>query len=96
MKDLGGGKARMEGALEQEELLCIACEVPMEVGFMVDSAHAAILQSRWCAGVPQKSWTGSEVHSKQFKAAIKVTTYRCPSCGRLESFALQEPEEKAQ
>lgn len=82
--------------MSNDELLCLSCEVPMEVGFLLDRTHAALMQARWCEGVPKPSFFGGELSSKQAKEGLRVTTYRCPSCGRLESFALPEPERNDQ
>lgn len=72
------------------ELKCLRCQSPMEEGFVLDTAHGGIRQSRWSPGKPQPSfWTG-EVKSNQFMAARRVTTYRCPTCGYLESYALEQ------
>lgn len=77
--------------MADEQLLCIACEVPMEPGFIADMSHGTILQSRWCGGEPQAGWLGGEVSGKQHKAGLKITVYRCPTCGRLEPYAIQPP-----
>ncbi len=70
---------------------CLRCDVPLEPGFIADSAHAAILQARWCAGEPRPaSFLGmslGEVSPSHLARALKITAQRCPSCGRLELFA---------
>ena len=70
---------------------CLRCETPMEVGFLTDQAYGGIAQTRWCRGVPQPSFWSGEVKGSQMRAGCRVTTMRCPKCGYLESYALDEP-----
>jgi len=59
----------------------------MELGFLVDHAHAALRVGRWCPGTPDPSFWSGEMSRAQYKAANVVTTFRCPECGYLESYA---------
>lgn len=67
---------------------CQQCDTEMEKGFVPDYHHK--MSSRrptWVSGSPETSWfSGLNIPDLQ----IPVTTYRCPICGRLESFALFE------
>jgi hypothetical protein len=57
----------------------------MEEGFLLDQTHGGNAQANWIEGVPTPSfWTGLKLGDRQ---RIPVTTYRCGSCGYLESFA---------
>lgn len=58
----------------------------MEEGFIPDRGHAnAKQQQQWTEGVPLRSfWRGLTSSGKE---QYPVTTYRCPRCGRLESYA---------
>jgi hypothetical protein len=57
----------------------------MDEGFIVDDTHGGVMQSQWTEGKPKVSfWFGVRVAKKERHA---VTTYRCPSCGYLESYA---------
>lgn len=58
----------------------------MEAGFLLDhQAHASGTQSAWIDGAPERSiWTGIKLKGHQ---RLPVTTYRCPKCGFLESYA---------
>jgi hypothetical protein len=70
---------------------CPKCDGEMEQGFILDLAHGNYYQiaSRWAAGVPQKSWfTGTKPVPKD--TVIPVGTFRCVTCGFLESYARQE------
>ena len=57
----------------------------MEEGFLLDKTHGANLNSHWVAGAPDRSfWTGVKVRGKRL---VAVRTFRCTSCGLLESYA---------
>ena len=57
----------------------------MEAGYVLDLMHGGYAQGAWVDGPPEKSfWTGLKVHGHQ---RVPVTTYRCPHCGYLESYA---------
>jgi hypothetical protein len=66
---------------------CIRCNGELEKGFMVDTADSGITrQANWASGTPNTSfWRVSAVQSSN--KTLAVVTYRCKSCGRLESFA---------
>jgi hypothetical protein len=57
----------------------------MERGFLVDHSHGTSYPLSWVAGIARWSWWAG----LQVKRADKmpVTAYRCPQCGKLESFA---------
>jgi len=66
--------------------VCPKCSVALERGVVVDHAHYGLpmLQS-WVAGVATKHWfTGLQVPRGR---KMPVATWRCPSCGYLESYA---------
>jgi predicted nucleic-acid-binding Zn-ribbon protein len=64
---------------------CPKCSGRMEEGFVLDRTYGANLQATWVEGSPTKSfWTGVQVRGRQ---RLPVTTFRCSSCGYLESFA---------
>lgn len=68
---------------------CPKCDGVMEQGFILDLMQGGQVASRWAAGVPQKSfWTGLKGVIED--TVIPVGTFRCASCGFLESFARQE------
>jgi len=64
---------------------CPKCQGQMQIGFIEDSSYAAILVSTWQGGLPEKNFLGSL--KTRGKTRIKITTYRCTSCGYLESYA---------
>jgi len=60
----------------------------MEQGFVLDNARNTRAVSHWVAGAPLKSfWTGTQVPEDKL---VPIGTYRCSSCGYLESYARQE------
>jgi hypothetical protein len=64
---------------------CIRCHAQMESGWVPDNTHSGLQQQNWSTGEPQPSfWTGLKVEGDQ---VIPVTTFRCPKCGYLESYA---------
>jgi hypothetical protein len=57
-------------------------------GFITDYSHGAVQPAQWLEGPPQKSfWMGTKVAAKDL---VPVGTFRCPSCGYLESYARPE------
>lgn len=74
--------------MSTQSLVCPKCEGEMVQGFVPDHGHGgAILVSSWVAGPPAKSfWYGTKVQGK----GIPIGTFRCASCGYLESYARAE------
>ena len=59
----------------------------MERGFLVDHAHGAstIAAPEWAEGLAERSfWTGVKMSGRERR---RVETFRCESCGYLESYA---------
>jgi len=71
---------------------CPKCSHTMERGFLFDRAHGDYGQpGDWVEGVPRKSfWFGTIVHGR---AKHEITTFRCTSCGFLESYALEDKKD---
>ena len=64
---------------------CPHCRQTMEQGVIVDHGHGAAYGAAWVAGsVEWSRWTGLKLKGKE---KLPILTYRCPNCGRLESFA---------
>lgn len=65
----------------------------MERGYGLDNTYIGVLRGQWAAGDPQESWwTGLKVDKA---AKMPITMFRCPRCGRLESYAWPKPAEPA-
>ena len=64
---------------------CPKCRSTMEEGFIKDQGHGTVHPSQWVEGAPETSfWTGIKTRGKE---QFAVATYRCSSCGYLESYA---------
>ena len=64
---------------------CPKCQARMESGFVLDTSHGMPTQAEWTSGEPSSSfWTGIRMKGR---ARHHVTTYRCPKCAYLESYA---------
>lgn len=71
---------------------CPKCGGGMKQGFIMDFAHSQFLVSQWAPGAPKRSfWMGTK---KPKEGLISVGTYRCDSCGFLESYARPEFDAK--
>jgi hypothetical protein len=71
--------------LQQRNPECPKCRHGMEAGFIPDASYGAILIGSWLEGGPEKGWAGSV--KLKGKRKFDITTYRCTSCGYLESYA---------
>ena len=64
---------------------CPKCRAPMERGFLVDHTHGGVAPSEWADGLAERSfWTGVKMRGRERR---RVETFRCESCGYLESYA---------
>lgn len=64
---------------------CPKCREEMEEGFIADFTYGGIATSKWVEGEPEDSfWTGTKTKGKR---QVEVLTFRCSSCGYLESYA---------
>jgi hypothetical protein len=67
---------------------CPKCNGRMQQGFVLDNTYGARVVSQWAADAPLKSfWTGTKPPEGDL---IPIGTYRCESCGYLESYAREE------
>ena len=68
---------------------CPKCKAGMEQGFVLDNKHHHDrVVSHWAAGAPLKSfWLGTKLPEEKL---VPIGTYRCSSCGYLESYAKPE------
>jgi hypothetical protein len=57
----------------------------MDEGFLKDEGYGAVYPTQWVEGHPEKSfWETTKTRGKR---QVPVATYRCSSCGYLESYA---------
>jgi hypothetical protein len=65
---------------------CIRCHTQMEVGYVPDGTHSGFQRQSWFPGEPKPSfWMGLKLKADEL---VPVTTFRCPKCGYLESYAI--------
>lgn len=76
----------MPATSRSEKRVCPYCRVAMEQGFVIDRQHHSKPGvQQWAEGTPEPSfWTGLKLKGKRVK---KVSTWRCPDCGLLQSYA---------
>jgi hypothetical protein len=66
---------------------CIRCDGELENGFILDKGDGgSTSQALWASGDPNTSFRQMSA-VKPGNKTLPVITYRCKSCGRLESFA---------
>jgi Domain of unknown function (DUF6487) len=71
--------------MTNESAGCPKCNGTMEVGFILEGGEGRYVDV-WVEGAPMPSfWTGLKTSNRR---KLEVTTYRCASCGYLESYAL--------
>jgi hypothetical protein len=59
----------------------------MELGYLLESGDPmrGRRATQWVAGAPESSfWMGLDLRDRP---VLTITTYRCPHCGYLESYA---------
>ncbi len=67
---------------------CPKCGGEMVQGFVFESEGPRRMVSTWVEGAPEKSfWQGAKVPAEK---CVPVSTFRCPACGFLESYARPE------
>jgi len=70
--------------MPQRNSICPKCQGKMEEGVIGDVSYNKTLASKWIEGIPEKGFFGLKVRGKR---QFEVTSYRCISCGYLESYA---------
>ena len=90
-----GRMALKESPMNQAEMTCPKCQGEMESGYLIDHSHVALLASLWARGKPKKHWwfslqTNNAITRPSPSDQIPVGTYRCKTCGFLESYARKE------
>ena len=64
---------------------CLRCNVALEPGFVIDEGYGSRKVTAWVEGEPEPSlWSGIKTGGRR---RIDIETWRCPSCGVLESYA---------
>jgi len=65
---------------------CPTCAATMEEGYIPDLANSNTPSvPKWTEGQPERSfWWGLNLRNRE---RLAITTYRCPKCGLLQSYA---------
>ena len=64
---------------------CSTCRKPMEAGYIVDHSYGAVYPSAWVSGMPD--WSRFFGLKLRGRTKMPLTAFRCPKCGRVESYA---------
>ena len=80
--------------MSQSVLICPKCSGEMELGYALDISHGATFAGQWARGTPKRWWLDF-FHQFMIKTPISIDrisvgTFRCKSCGFLESYARDE------
>ena len=71
--------------VDEAEKRCPKCDGEMVQGFLMDATYGSIRVASWVKGPPKKAfWTGTKV---DIGYELPIGTFRCSSCGFLESYA---------
>lgn len=72
---------------EGNQIFCPKCNIQMQQGYILDSMYGNLVTttSKWSQGRPKKILSFALPSSD--KKSTEITTYRCPGCGYLESYA---------
>jgi hypothetical protein len=62
---------------------CPDCRVTMEPGWIMDFTQGGIAPT-WVRGIVEKGFWGVKLRGKE---RLPVSTFRCPKCAQLKSFA---------
>jgi hypothetical protein len=71
----------------KEPVECIRCHAQMEAGFVAYVSEYGWKQAIWSPGEPkERHLIGLKLEKEQ---VVPITTFRCPKCEYLESYALR-------
>jgi hypothetical protein len=69
-------------------MVCPKCQGAMIQGFVAELTHGSAEVESWADGPPKKHWlVGVKV---PVMGRLPIATFRCESCGFLESYARKE------
>jgi len=73
--------------MSDQSHVCPKCKAVMENGFVMDFSIGGMGPSHWHPGIRKKSvLTGTKMDKSKI---VPTTSYRCTSCGFLESYAVK-------
>jgi hypothetical protein len=71
-----------------DSVQCLRCHAQMDRGLVIDGRHEGFAGQQWYRGEAKPSfWMGLKLEKDRI---FSVTTWRCPICGYLESYAIPE------
>tara|TARA_R100000789_G_scaffold100209_1_gene109244 strand:- start:1202 stop:1471 length:270 start_codon:yes stop_codon:yes gene_type:complete len=78
----------------QSDLSCPKCNGEMIQGYVLDKSVGGVSSSQWAEGKPvRRTYFGfvvAEIKIPKSEEVIPIGTFRCQSCGYLESYACGE------
>jgi hypothetical protein len=90
-------RSLMSGGFMSEPTKCLRCHGNLEAGYIPNGVYNLVFPSSWVKGVPELrsswrtrgGWFGDSLDQKRLmsKSRFRIVTYRCTSCGMLESYA---------
>ena len=66
---------------------CPKCQRAMQKGYIPDATYGGVVLGTWVEGEVETGFLGAI--KLKGKTRRKITTYRCSSCGYLESYAAE-------
>ena len=80
--------------MSDPDVRCPKCREEMERGYTIDISQAVTFTGQFVKGVPKRSWVDFfqqlVIKTPNFNERIPIATFRCKSCGFLESYARDE------
>ena len=82
--------------MSQTALSCLRCSGEMVEGYVIDNAHLFVTVSQWIKGKPLKAKAvfgilpTPGIKPPKADEMLSVSTFRCQSCGFLESYARED------
>ncbi|MDB5345262.1 MAG: hypothetical protein JWP89_3639 [Schlesneria sp.] len=73
--------------MSESAMSCPKCQGEMVQGYVLDFTPIGLSVSQWNAGSPKRAGLNSILDST---SQIPIGTFRCRSCGFLESYAREE------
>ena len=76
--------------MSETRIVCPKCNGEMTQGFTADFAftQGVVVVSTWVEGPPKKQlWSGTKT---EMLRKLPIATFRCESCGFLETYARKE------
>jgi hypothetical protein len=77
-------------SMTQAAMSCPKCQGEMVRGYVLDFSPIGNRVSKWNAGPPKKAGLAGSAGIMDSTSEIPISTFRCQSCGFLESYAREE------